>query len=85
MKKKRLDILLVERGLAESRTQAQRLTMAGEVIVEGQMALKPGQTFNEEAVITLKAKPPLCIPRRGEIAGGAGSFFPDRAGWCHLC
>src|SRR5512139_2604354 len=41
MQKVRLDVLLVERGLAESRAKAQALIMAGQVRVAGQTALKP--------------------------------------------
>ena len=41
MARKRLDLLLVERGLAESRAKAQALIMAGEVRVEGEVAFKP--------------------------------------------
>ncbi len=36
----RIDVLLVERGLAESRNRAQRLVMAGEVRVDGEMVHK---------------------------------------------
>ena len=41
MPKVRLDILLVEQGLAESRAKAQALIMAGQVRVAGQVVLKP--------------------------------------------
>ena len=41
MEKKRLDLILVERGLAESRTAAQKIIMAGEVRVNGNMIIKP--------------------------------------------
>jgi 23S rRNA (cytidine1920-2'-O)/16S rRNA (cytidine1409-2'-O)-methyltransferase len=74
MKKKRLDILLVERGLVESRNRAQRLTMAGEVLVDGQMALKPGQTFADTVDIQLKAKPPY-VSRGGKKLLGALEAF----------
>ncbi len=43
MHKKRLDVLMVERGLTDSRSLAQRLVMAGQVRVQGQVALKPSQ------------------------------------------
>lgn len=74
MKKKRLDIILVERGLAESRSMAQRLTMAGEVLVDGQIASKPGQAVSESVRISLKAKPPY-VSRGGEKLLGALKAF----------
>jgi 23S rRNA (cytidine1920-2'-O)/16S rRNA (cytidine1409-2'-O)-methyltransferase len=82
MKKIRLDVLLVERGLAESRSQAQKLTMAGEVLVNEQLASKPGQTFDETAEISLKAKPPF-VSRGGEKLLGALEAFSltDLSGW----
>lgn len=65
MKKVRLDILLVEKGLTESRSLATRMIMAGEVLVNGQLAVKPGQIVNEDVEISLKAKPPF-VSRGGE-------------------
>ncbi len=65
MKKERLDILLVEKGLVESRSLAHKLIMAGEVLVDGQVALKAGQTFDDSVEIGLKAKPPF-VSRGGE-------------------
>ncbi len=64
MKKERLDVLLVNQNLAESRSLAQRLVMAGEVLVNDQQAFKPAQTFDSTAVIRLKQKP-LYISRGG--------------------
>lgn len=55
--KKRLDLLLVERGLAPSRTLAQRLIQAGQVLVNGQIADKPAQLVSPNAHIELKEKP----------------------------
>ncbi|MCX6011711.1 MAG: TlyA family RNA methyltransferase [Chloroflexi bacterium] len=59
MTKRRIDNLLVERGLAESRAKAQALIMAGEVKVEGKAAIKPGTLVAEEAVITILQPPPF--------------------------
>jgi 23S rRNA (cytidine1920-2'-O)/16S rRNA (cytidine1409-2'-O)-methyltransferase len=56
-KRKRLDVALVERGLAPSRAVAQRLILAGEVLVGGQIADKPASFVPEGARIELKAKP----------------------------
>ena len=59
--KKRLDVLLVERGLAESRTQAQALVLAG--LVPGHE--KPGEQVDDLAELTIEA-PPLYVSRGGE-------------------
>lgn len=65
MAKKRLDVLVAERGLAESRNRAQRLIRAGEVRVDGQLVDKPSTQVAEEARITLEAKPPF-VSRGGK-------------------
>jgi len=57
MKKERIDILLVEKGLAESRSQAQRLIMAGEILASDQQVLKPSQIYPADTQITIKNKP----------------------------
>lgn len=57
--------MLVERGLAESRTQAQRLVMAGQVRVDGQRVLKPSAQVSLEAGVTLQAGPRF-VSRGGE-------------------
>ena len=59
--KKRLDVLLVERGLAESRAQAQALVMAGRV----RGYAKPGTQVDERAELQL-ASPPPYVSRGGE-------------------
>jgi 23S rRNA (cytidine1920-2'-O)/16S rRNA (cytidine1409-2'-O)-methyltransferase len=59
--KKRLDVLLVERGLAESRSQAQALVMAG--LVPG--FDKPGTQVDEDAELELE-RPPRFVSRGGE-------------------
>ncbi|MFC2020352.1 TlyA family RNA methyltransferase [Chloroflexota bacterium] len=64
MKKKRIDSLLVERGLVESRSKAQAMIMAGEVMVEGKAVIKAGTLVAEEAAITL-AEPPPFVGRGG--------------------
>lgn len=52
--RQRLDTLLAERGLAESRAKAQRLIYAGAVLVDGQIVAKPGQPVDAAAKIALK-------------------------------
>ncbi len=52
-KKTRVDLLLVERGLAESRSQAQRFVMAGQVRADGQVVAKPAVKVSTGAQLTL--------------------------------
>ena len=59
MAKRRIDSLLVERGLVESRAKAQALIMAGEVLVAGKPVIKPGTLVKEEAAITILEPPPF--------------------------
>ena len=81
MAKRRLDVLLVERGLAESRTQAQRLIRAGLVRVAGQVADKPGTQVATNATITLQARPRF-VSRGGEkLEAALVRFGLDVRGW----
>jgi 23S rRNA (cytidine1920-2'-O)/16S rRNA (cytidine1409-2'-O)-methyltransferase len=70
----RLDVLLVERGLIESRELARRQIMAGEVEVNGQLETKPGTRVGTDSEITLKAKPRF-VSRGGEKLAAALSRF----------
>jgi 23S rRNA (cytidine1920-2'-O)/16S rRNA (cytidine1409-2'-O)-methyltransferase len=54
VKRERIDKLLVERGLAESRTKAQALVMAGVVLVDEQRVAKPSDQFAIDARIRVK-------------------------------
>lgn len=56
--KQRLDQLLVERGLAESREKARALILAGSVFVEGQKGSKPGQTVPLDCRLEVTGRPP---------------------------
>ena len=74
--KKRLDVLLVERGLAESRAQAQALVLAG--LVPGYD--KAGQQVDESAELTV-ASPPPYVSRGGEkLVHALDAFGVDPAG-----
>lgn len=84
MAKKRLDILLVERGLLASREQAQRAIRAGLVKVDGRPAGKPGQAVGEEAAIAV-TELPRYVGRGGEkLQGALEDFGLDPAGWLVL-
>ena len=52
--KTRLDQALVERGLCDTRTRAQRLIMAGQVRVNGQVGQKSGQLISPDSVVELE-------------------------------
>jgi 23S rRNA (cytidine1920-2'-O)/16S rRNA (cytidine1409-2'-O)-methyltransferase len=62
--KVRLDVMLAERGLAESREKAQALVLAGEVLVDGVKARKPGQSVSLEADLKVLQRP-LYVGRGG--------------------
>ena len=77
--KTRLDRLIVERGLTESREKAQALIMAGEVLVNGQKAAKPGQPVPDDSRIEILARPPY-VSRGGlKLAGALRHFAIDVA------
>jgi 23S rRNA (cytidine1920-2'-O)/16S rRNA (cytidine1409-2'-O)-methyltransferase len=63
--KKRLDIVLVERGLAESREKAQALILAGKVMVDGQKASKAGHAIARDARVEVNE--PLKYVSRGGL------------------
>ena len=75
MLKMRLDLMLVERGLAESRSKAQAIIMAGQVRVNGQMVDRVSAGILPEAEITLDAGPRF-VSRGGEKLLAALEAFP---------
>jgi 23S rRNA (cytidine1920-2'-O)/16S rRNA (cytidine1409-2'-O)-methyltransferase len=81
MPKVRLDVLLVEKGLADSRAKAQALIMAGQVRVADQVALKPATTVQPDAVLTVDLGPRF-VSRGGEkIEGALDTFKIDVIGF----
>jgi 23S rRNA (cytidine1920-2'-O)/16S rRNA (cytidine1409-2'-O)-methyltransferase len=74
MPKVRLDVLLVERGLAESRAKAHALVMAGQVRVADQVALKPATAVDSKAVLTVDTGPRF-VSRGGEKLDAALEAF----------
>lgn len=80
MSKTRLDVLLVERGLAESRAKAQALIMAGQVRVAGQVALKPATAVQADAALTVDSGPRF-VSRGGEkLEAGLAAFGVEATG-----
>ncbi|MCL4560465.1 MAG: TlyA family RNA methyltransferase [Chloroflexi bacterium] len=72
--KVRLDVLLTELGLAQSRAQAQRLVMAGQVRVDGQPELTPARRVNRLAAVELESRPRF-VSRGGEKLEAALNQF----------
>lgn len=63
--KKRLDVLLVEQGYADSRTKAQAIIMSGQVYVAGQKADKPGISYEETVEIEVRGATCPYVSRGG--------------------
>ena len=74
MTKMRLDVLLVKRGLAESRSKAQAIIMAGQVRVEGQMVDKASAAFDPTAQVEVESGPRF-VSRGGEKLKAALEAF----------
>jgi 23S rRNA (cytidine1920-2'-O)/16S rRNA (cytidine1409-2'-O)-methyltransferase len=72
--RKRLDLLLVEQGLVESRSLAQRLVMAGQVRVDGQVISRPAAPVPDGAHLEIDQGPPF-VSRGGEKLAAALRAF----------
>jgi 23S rRNA (cytidine1920-2'-O)/16S rRNA (cytidine1409-2'-O)-methyltransferase len=72
--KKRLDLILMERELAPTRTQAQALIMAGQVSADGRILDKPGVQFDEAIDLHLKHQPKY-VSRAGDKLASVAEVF----------
>jgi len=75
LRKDRVDIVLVERGMVPSRERARALIMAGKVIVEGKKMTKPGVQINVDAQVLLQERDSPYVSRGGEKIEGALKAF----------
>jgi 23S rRNA (cytidine1920-2'-O)/16S rRNA (cytidine1409-2'-O)-methyltransferase len=80
----RLDQLLVERGLATSRAQAQALIHAGEVELDGQRRLKPGQLVASDAQASVVDRPRWASRAGAKLDHALEAFDVTPAGWACL-
>ena len=79
-RKQRLDLLLVERDLVESRELARRLIMAGDVLIDEQVSDKPGKAVPVDAAIRVRQLPQF-VSRGGlKLAGALDDFGLDVSG-----
>ena len=76
--KRRLDVLLVERGLAESRTRAQAVVLEGKVRVNGQVETKASRQVDVDAEVEVE-KPPRFVSRGGEKLEGAFTLWGEES------
>ena len=76
-KKERLDVLLMQRGLTESRSRSQALVLAGEVLVNGQPAQKPGMKVPLSAELELIAPAPYVSRGGYKLAAALDHFAID--------
>jgi 23S rRNA (cytidine1920-2'-O)/16S rRNA (cytidine1409-2'-O)-methyltransferase len=80
MTRRRIDTLLVERGLAESREKARAAVLAGDVLVGESLVAKPGALIDEALELRLLARPPY-VSRGGEkLAHALAAFAVDVKG-----
>lgn len=80
--KKRLDVLLVERGFAETRTKAQAIIMSGLVYVAGQKADKPGMSFDEMCELEVRGASCPYVSRGGlKLEKALRDFGVDPTGY----
>ena len=76
MQKERLDCLVFERGLADSRQKASALIMAGRILVDGRLLLKSGQRVSKEAALCIKSGGPGdYVSRGGDKLEAALDYF----------
>ena len=78
--KQRLDLLLVDRGLAESREKARALVLAGQVRVDGQGAEKPGHTIPLDCLVEIVDRPPYVSRAGKKLEAALVGFRIDVAG-----
>ena len=80
MAKRRLDTLLAERGLYESRSRAAAAVIAGDVRVGGRPARKPGELVPDEADVAVAQAPPFVSRGGVKLANALDAFAIDPAG-----
>jgi 23S rRNA (cytidine1920-2'-O)/16S rRNA (cytidine1409-2'-O)-methyltransferase len=81
VRKLRLDLLLVEQGLADTRQQAQRLIMAGQVTVGDRIVDKPGIRVMVDAPVEVQGGLPFASRGGLKLAAALDAFGLDVRGW----
>jgi 23S rRNA (cytidine1920-2'-O)/16S rRNA (cytidine1409-2'-O)-methyltransferase len=81
--KRRLDMHMVETGLAPTREKARGMIMAGEVSVDGKLIDKPGASIRPDAEVTIKARPRFVSRGGDKLAAALDAFQLNVNG--HIC
>ena len=82
MAKRRLDQLLVDRGLVETRSKAQALVMAGKVFSGERKLEKPGAQLSEDTELEVRGQPHPWVSRGGlKLVHALEDFLIDPTGW----
>ena len=81
VEKERLDLLLVQQGLSDSREQARRLIMAGQVSAGDQVLDKPGKRVPASTLLSVRARLPYASRGGLKLAAGLDAFDLDVTGW----
>lgn len=86
MQRQRIDKILVDRGLADSRAKAQALVMAGAVLVDEQLVTKASEHFDKEANVRIKTEASARYVGRGglKLEAALRDFKIDVSGWTCL-
>ncbi len=80
-RKERLDLLMIERDLADSRQQAQRLVLAGQVTVDDRLIDKPGTRVPVDARLAVAGSLPYVSRGGFKLAAALDAFDLDVGGW----
>ena len=81
VQKERLDLLMVQHDLVESRQRAQRLIMAGQVTVNQQVVDKPGTKVPVSAKVEVTGRLPYVSRGGQKLAAALDAFAIDVTGW----
>ena len=80
--KKRIDTLLVEKNICQSRQRAKAMIMAGRVLVNQRLCDKPGAQFPDDVIITLKGEDLPYVSRGGlKLEAALNAIQMDCTGW----
>ena len=81
MKRVRLDVLIHRRGLVESREKGRRLILAGQVLVDGRLAIKAASSVDQDADIQIRERSPYASRGGFKLSSALDVFQIEPSGW----